>query len=493
MEVNLEHITLYRKYRPKNFNEVAGEVQIIKTIKAALKENRLAHAYLFCGPRGVGKTTTARLIAKGLNCDTGITDSPCGVCENCLAVNHGNFVDMIEIDAASNRGIDEIRSLKDKINYKPVRGRRKIYIIDEVHMLTKEAFNALLKTLEEPPAHVLFVLATTEPEKILDTIISRCQRFDFLPLSKEDMIGRLRFISDSEDIIIDDESLEIIFSKSGGSMRDSITILEKVASAYYLEKIDYTMTQNILGVIPREKHQEFVEVVKNSSLDKGIKFLDDIKDSGLNIEEFFKDFAFFLRNGLISKEIDIDLILGIKIIENIFETLTMFKFEEDKRLLGDIIMYKITSLSETSLSQVKEVIVERVVEKKETKVMSEDAPSKKINIDINYVKKNWNNLLQYIHKEKISMLAFVGESKPVELNGNSLVIGFDKAHKFHMEMLKKKEYAKILLDGVKETIDKNLIIEYHLLGSTKNESVHNNDENSIVDKIVEFFDGEIIN
>lgn len=187
------HITLYRKYRPKDFEEIAGQKEIVKTLKASLRNGKTSHAYLFTGPRGVGKTTIARLIAKGVNClKNGVTDEPCNECENCLSINDGSFMDMIEIDAASNRGIDEIRQLKEKINYQPVKGRKKIYIIDEVHMLTKEAFNALLKTLEEPPEHVIFILATTEADKILPTIISRCQRYDFKALSPNEMKEKLK-------------------------------------------------------------------------------------------------------------------------------------------------------------------------------------------------------------------------------------------------------------------------------------------------------------
>ena len=290
------HITLYRKYRPKNFEEMAGEKEIVKTIKNSLKNGKSSHAYLFSGPRGVGKTTLARLIAKGVNClTTEITDEPCNNCENCLAINNGTFMDMIEIDAASNRGIDEIRQLKEKINYQPVKGRKKIYIIDEVHMLTKEAFNALLKTLEEPPEHVIFILATTEADKILPTIISRCQRYDFKALSMEEMTNKLKYICEQENINIDDEVFEIIYENSGGSMRDSISILERLMVTCFDEKITFEKCEQVLGITPTKQMEDFLNKIQQRNYIELVKTLDEYWNDSVEIESFLKILQSFVR------------------------------------------------------------------------------------------------------------------------------------------------------------------------------------------------------
>lgn len=502
----MNHITLYRKYRPKDFSEVAGEVEIITTIKNSLKNNRMAHAYLFTGPRGVGKTTTARLIAKGLNCITnGTTDNPCNTCENCLAVDKGNFIDLIEIDAASNRGIDEIRSLKDKINYQPVKGRKKVYIIDEVHMLTKEAFNALLKTLEEPPSHVLFILATTEPDKILDTIISRCQRYDFLPMSLDEMGKKLDEIAASEGIKIEKDSYKLIHEKAGGSMRDAISILEKIISYYLGEDIDKEKVEKALGVIPRAKLEELYSLIVKNDLKEAMVLLDKLWENGIDVEEFFRDFAYYLKELIMEDNNSLGIGRTVGIIEEIFEVINRFKYEEDKRLLGYLILYKISPKNinkekeivyiEKEVSspkvEVVEKIVEKIVEVPSGSVEVTKEVEKDINLDLNMIKSQWSEILRQVGNRKITLRAFLDRAIVSRVEGNTLVIAFSSEAKFHKEMMEKKEYGQVLEDVLKSSINNNIKVAYEVVGEIRKEE-KSKGKGPLVEKVLDFFEGEIV-
>ena len=293
---------LYRKYRPSNFDEVVGQKVIVKTLKNAIKYDRLSHAYLFCGPRGTGKTSIAKILAKTINC-TNLQDYlPCNECENCLQYNNKQSVDIIEIDAASNNGVDEIRELRDKVGLVPSFGKYKIYIIDEVHMLTTSAFNALLKTLEEPPKHVIFILATTEPFKIPITILSRCQRFDFKKISVDDIVSRLRAIADAENIKIKDEILKEIAILSDGGMRDSINLLDQVNAYVGGEKeVAYEDVHDVNGTLKPEELYDFISKIKNNDLKDALLLSDSYNDIGKNMTKVLEELISFFRNILIAK------------------------------------------------------------------------------------------------------------------------------------------------------------------------------------------------
>ncbi|HIW18839.1 MAG TPA: DNA polymerase III subunit gamma/tau [Candidatus Faecalicoccus intestinipullorum] len=288
---------LYRKYRPQTFDEVVGQKHIIQTLKNAIVQDRIAHAYLFCGPRGTGKTSIAKIFAKMLNCEDK-EHAPCGECLNCQMVQNGSHPDIIEIDAASNNGVDEVRDLIDRVKYAPMQGTYKIYIIDEVHMMTTGAFNALLKTIEEPPAHVVFILATTEPNKVIPTIISRCQRFDFNKVSLQDLITRLQIVCRSEKIDIDEEAVYLIAQLSDGGMRDALSILDQ-CTAFCTSNISIDDVRQIYGVMTTEELGTLFYDLYKGNTEALIRTLNDAEASGMDLKRLTQDMISLLKDSLI--------------------------------------------------------------------------------------------------------------------------------------------------------------------------------------------------
>jgi DNA polymerase-3 subunit gamma/tau len=291
---------LYRKWRPQVFADVAGQEPIIRTLMNALAAGRPAHAYLFTGPRGTGKTTVGRLLAKAVNCPEGKDGEPCNACESCRAFLEGRALDLIELDAASNRGIDEVRSLRDKVGFAPAAGAYKLYLVDEVHMLTEPAFNALLKTLEEPPPHVIFVLATTEPHKVPATIVSRCQRFDFRRVPVPAIVGRLERICKEERITCPKGGLELMARMATGSMRDAINFLEQAVD-YHGRKLTLDSVQSSLGLTGDVRSGELARQALKGELAPGLEVLASVKDDGLDLRQFQREVMGHLRNLLLVK------------------------------------------------------------------------------------------------------------------------------------------------------------------------------------------------
>ncbi len=293
---------LYRKYRPKNFNEMIGQDVIVKTLQNAISRNKISHAYLFTGPRGTGKTSTAKIFAKTINCEQPENGIPCEKCVCCTQINNQQNVDIIEIDAASNNGVDEIRELKNKVNLVPSISKYKVYIIDEVHMLSTSAFNALLKTLEEPPSHVIFILATTDPHKVLPTILSRCQRYDFKKVSESKIYDRLKYVCEQEKITIDDSALKEISRLANGGLRDALSILDQVA-AYSNDTITEKNVHDVNGTITQNDLKRMILCLTNDDLLNIFNIIDDYDNSGKNFVKLIEEIILFYKNVLLIKKI----------------------------------------------------------------------------------------------------------------------------------------------------------------------------------------------
>lgn len=296
----MEYLALYRKWRPQVFEDIIGQDHITRTLKNAVKSGRVSHAYLFCGPRGTGKTSAAKILAKALNCEKGPTPTPCNECHLCQGINRARVMDVQEIDAASNRGIDEIRELRDKVRYGSAQTRFKVYIIDEVHMLTPEAFNALLKTLEEPPEKVVFILATTEPYKLPQTILSRCQRFDFRRIPVPELIQGLSRVALGEETVVEEEVLHLIARSSEGGMRDALGLLEQVI-AYSDDSVTLESAKKILGIVEEEMFVKFGDAILANNLVKGLKITEEVVDSGHDIGKFLRDMSSYFRSLVLLK------------------------------------------------------------------------------------------------------------------------------------------------------------------------------------------------
>lgn len=295
----MAYVALYRKWRPQGFDSLVGQEAVRTALTNALETGRIAHAYLFAGPRGTGKTSTAKILAKAVNCEHGPTPNPCNKCQNCVRINDGTSMDVFEIDAASNRGIDEIRDLREKVAFAPVNGRYKVYIIDEVHMLTTEAFNALLKTLEEPPPHVIFILATTEPHKIPATIHSRCQRFDFKRVTDSDIVKRLREVADGSGIAADDDALQLIAVQADGGMRDALSLLDQCG--VMAERVSAETVRSVLGIVGREALRELIKAVGEGNVPESLELLEALLAGGKDVKQIITELAEYLRAVLLYK------------------------------------------------------------------------------------------------------------------------------------------------------------------------------------------------
>ena len=335
---------LYRKWRPSEFDEVKGQEHIVTTLKNQIKADRIGHAYLFCGTRGTGKTTVAKIFAKAVNCENPVDGSPCGECPSCKAIAAGTSMNVIEIDAASNNGVDNIREIRDEVQYSPTEGRFKVYIIDEVHMLSIGAFNALLKTLEEPPSYVIFILATTEAHKIPITILSRCQRYDFHRISIETIAQRLSQLMQAENISVEDKAIRYVAKAADGSMRDALSLLDQCIAFYLGKDLKYENVLEVLGAVDTTIFSEMLQYILKADTYQCMQLLENIIMQGRDLGQFVNDFVWYLRNLLLVKTTDDEAKIE-DVIDVSADNLLKLK-EESKHIDVDTLMRYIRVLSE---------------------------------------------------------------------------------------------------------------------------------------------------
>ena len=350
----MSYTALYRKFRPSEFDDVKGQDHIVTTLKNQIKADRIGHAYLFCGTRGTGKTTIAKIFAKAVNCERPVDGSPCGECPSCKAIAAGSSMNVIEIDAASNNGVDNIRQIREEVEYRPTEGKYKVYIIDEVHMLSIGAFNALLKTLEEPPSYVMFILATTEAHKIPITILSRCQRYDFRRISIDTISARLLELMEKEQITVEEKAIRYVAKAADGSMRDALSLLDQCIAFYLGQELTYDKVLETLGAVDTEVFSRLLRQILDKNVTGAIGTIDDMVVEGRELGQFVADFTWYLRNlMLVQSSDDMEEVLDIST-----ENLALLK-EEAGMVDTEILMRYIRIFSELG-SQIKYASQKRI-------------------------------------------------------------------------------------------------------------------------------------
>lgn len=511
----MAYTALYREWRPKTFSDVVGQKHITTTLKNQIKNNRIAHAYLLCGTRGTGKTSTAKILAKAVNCLNIQDGEPCNECESCKKINSGLSIDFIELDAASYRGIDKIRDIIDEVQYPPREARYKVYIIDEVHMLTKEAVNAFLKTLEEPPSNVIFILATTDPQMLPITILSRCQRFDFTRIKSEDMFERLRKIVKEQGIFADDRSLNLIARMSDGAMRDALSILDQAISMGS-GKVDYDSVINMLGLVTNENLFNLTDAVIERNVEKSMKIVDEVVFSGKDVYNFIKDLITHFRNLMMVKisknpeeilDMSLENIESLKLqaqkvrVEEIMRDIRILqeaeeqsKWSKQSRIYLELAIIKLckieydtskevilsrlnkleealrsgqisvtkAEISQASGNPVKKQAVQsapKVKNAEEVQPVEEYNPDSKVTLDM--IKKSWRDILEMLKARNArANAALLDTGNPVSFKDGVLEVKFDELHAFSKQRLEAEESRKIVQDVFSQALKERIRIRY---------------------------------
>ncbi len=543
----MSYLVLARKHRPQLFKDFVGQEHISQLLTKAIEGDRIAHSYLFCGPRGVGKTSCARILAKSLNCEKGPTITPCGECSACQEISKSTSFDVLEIDGASNRGIDEIRTLRENVKFAPSYGRYKIYIVDEVHMLTTEAFNALLKTLEEPPAHAKFIFATTEPHKVPATILSRCQRFDFKHISINTILDLLADICKKENFTIEEDALYAIAKAAKGSLRDALSVLDQLSalSEITIEAGDvYTM----LGIVETQLLFDLGAAIGQKNSSAALEVLDQIVNQGKDLKQLLKDMTEHFRNLLVikiggkslGKLVDYPVAIKemylkqcdffevkaiLNIIDAFIETQEMARLTESMRIPFELALAKLTFQEEgvSSSSVMTEEIrdnqksiftAQRLSDNKgqvgypqgqpakdgpETRledVMEEEAQGEEIveddiavgqsGVDFEKIKNAWDSLTYALSKEKMSLATYLQEAQPIRYASSILTIAFPASCVFQKESMESQENVLLVERIFSDKVKENVIIKYIIDQDVEVP------ENSGVKDILAKFDGEVV-
>ena len=512
----MSYTALYRKFRPQDFEDVKGQEHIVTTLKNQIKADRIGHAYLFCGTRGTGKTTIAKILARAVNCEHPVDGSPCNTCSTCRAIQEGTSMNVIEIDAASNNGVDNIREIREEVAYRPTEGRYKVYIIDEVHMLSTGAFNALLKTLEEPPSYVIFILATTEAHKIPITILSRCQRYDFRRITQDTIAARLTELMEKENNDVEDKAIRYIAKAADGSMRDALSLLDQCIAFYLGEKLTYEKVLENLGAVDTEIFSGMLRQILEGNTSGAIRTLEEIIIQGRELGQFVTDFIWYLRNLLLVKTSDnpeeavdasaenlvrmreecgmLEAETLMRYIRIFSELSNQIRYASQKRVLVEIALIKLCQpVMETNLDSLYDRV--RVLEEKLEKgllqpvpmtqdpeklpysaegtyipfreeiqeTQPESIPEKAAPEDLQYVKKNWNSIIRETRGLLQQMLL---ESTP-KYDGNTgePVLYVEFRNFLAQTCIDNPQDAEILKEAIRKKIGKDVEVKMILKNS----------------------------
>jgi len=516
-------VSLYRRWRPRRFSDVVGQEDIVRVLRNAVSSDDVAHAYLLAGERGIGKTTIARILARAVNCQQPENGEPCNQCANCTTIQASRSLDILEIDGASNRGIDHIRRLREEVNFSPTDLVRKVYIIDEVHMLTNEAFNALLKTLEEPPPHAMFIFATTEPHKVPRTIISRCQTFEFRRISPANIARRLTEVAEAEAASASPEAIDVISRRANGGMRDALVMLEQ-AMSYGGEQITASAVLDMLGLVDREVHEAFVEAITTDDRAAVMDAIETLADRGKDLDIFLDDVIHLLRERMIADEGP--SVESIRIAKRLLEIKADLFRSLDRRIRLEVglldLMNSIAGISDKALAQpAPSPPAEQPLQKSRAHAAqheepaastapaaivagstpeapeprpAQDNPTEAVPpqpVLPAEIAPAWESMLHEIEQDRIAIAAFLTEGHPA-LDDQTLRISFHPEHSFHKDSLEKRDNVQYLAGVVRRHFGDSIHVEVGIDESVERKPLPHEVLRSKAELVCRVFDGKIV-